>query len=127
LPLLSMPRKIPDQAVHRGAEDAMLSFAILLPVIFLLSMCSVGGLLVAAFYPRLSAGADLRRRSDRIAPTRTAATTPLNSIGENRRKRSVEETLRDAEDKLKFRSKEHSKPSLLTRMNQGNVGWSRRT
>ena len=55
----------------------MPSFTILLPVIFLLGVCSVGGLLVAALYPRLSAGADLRRRSDLIAPTRTARPTTV--------------------------------------------------
>jgi tight adherence protein B len=104
----------------------MPSFTILLPVIFVLSVCSAGGLLVAALYPRLSAGAELRRRSDLIAPTRTAPTARANGIDENRRKRSVEERLREAEDKLKLKAKERVKPSLLTRMRQGNVGWSRK-
>src|ERR1700732_493866 len=38
----------------------MPSFTILLPAIFVLSVCSVGGLLVAALYPRLLAGAGRR-------------------------------------------------------------------
>jgi tight adherence protein B len=105
----------------------MLSVAILLPMIFLLGVCCVGSFLVAALYPRLSAGADLRRRSDLIAPTRTAPPPRSDGAGENRRKRSVEATLRDADNKLKLKSKERAKPSLLTRMSQGNVGWSRRT
>jgi tight adherence protein B len=105
----------------------MPSFNILLPVIFLLSVCSVGGLLGAALYPWLSAGAELRRRSDRIAPTRTTSTPLSNDSDKNRRKRSVEATLRDADDKLKLKSKERLKPSLTTRMRQGNVGWSRKT
>ena len=90
----------------------MTPFAILLPVIFLLSVCCVGGLLVAALYPRLSTGADLRRRSDLIAPARTAPRRREHKIVENRRKRSVEATLRDADDKLKLKSKERAKPSL---------------
>jgi tight adherence protein B len=104
----------------------MPSFSILLPVIVLLSVCSVGGLAAAALYPFLSARAELHRRSDLIAPPRTRRPR-ANGVAENPRKRSVEATLRDAEDKLKLKSKERVKPSLLARMKQGNIDWSRKT
>ena len=105
----------------------MPSLPILLPLIFLLSVCSVGGLLVKALYPRLSASAELRRRSDQIAPARKAATSRADGIDESRRKRSVEATLRAADDKSKLDPKERVKPSLSTRMAQGNLGWNLKT
>jgi tight adherence protein B len=45
---------------------------------------------------------------------------------DNRRKRAVEATLREAEEKAKLR-KNRSKPPLIVRMRQGNIGWSRNT
>jgi tight adherence protein B len=100
---------------------------ILLAMIFLLSACCVGGLLLVALYPRLSSGAALRRRSDVIATPRRVPTKRSNGIDESRRKRSVAATLREAGDKLKLTSKAGAKPSLLARMRQGNVGWTKRT
>ena len=88
----------------------MLSSVIFLPLIFLLGACSVGGLLLAALYPRLKAGAALDRRLVSISTTRT-----------------VEVTLREAAEKVKFKAKSRAKPSLLVRMRQGNLSWSTRT
>src|SRR3984893_12398329 len=88
----------------------MLSSVIFLPLIFLLGACSVGGLLLAALYPRVKAGAALDRRLVSISTTRT-----------------VEVTLREAAEKVKFKAKSRAKPSLLLRMRQGNLSWSTRT
>jgi tight adherence protein B len=88
----------------------MLSSVIFLPLIFLLGACCVGGLLLAALYPRLKAGAALDRRLVSISTTRT-----------------VEVTLREAAEKVKFKAKSRAKPSLLVRMRQGNLSWSTRT
>jgi tight adherence protein B len=88
----------------------MLSFVILLPLIFLLGACSLGGLLLAALYPRVTAGAALDTRLGLISATRT-----------------VEATLREAGEKLKFKAKSRARPPLLVRMRQGNLSWSRKT
>jgi tight adherence protein B len=102
----------------------MQSSAIFLPLTFLLATCGVGGVLLAILYPRLTAGAALDRQLEVIAGTGTAATprgAPLDP-----RKRALEMTLREAEEKRKSRDK-RSKPSLLLLMRQGNIRWSRKT
>jgi tight adherence protein B len=88
----------------------MLSSVIFLPLIFLLGACCVGGLLLAALYPTIKAGAALDRRLASISATRT-----------------VEVTLREAAEKVKFKAKSRAKPSLSVRMRQGNLSWSTRT
>jgi len=103
----------------------MQSSVILLPLTFLLGAGSVGGLLLAILYPRLTTGATLDRQLELIAASGTA---PLRgpATDDSRRKRAVEVTLREAEEKLKSKGK-RSKPSLLLLMRQGNIRWSRKT
>ena len=84
-------------------------------------------LLLAALYPRVKAGAALDRQLELISATGTAATLRGGATDESRRKRAVEATLREAEEKLKFKAQKRVKPSLLVRMRQGNIGWSKRT
>ncbi len=105
----------------------MLSSAILLPLTFLLGACCVGGLLLAALYPRIRADATLDRQLGLIAVTGTAATLRGGATDDSRRKRAVEVTLREADEKLKFKAEKRHKPSLLVRMRQGNISWSRKT
>jgi tight adherence protein B len=83
---------------------------VFLPLIFLLGACSVGGLLLAAFYPRVTAGAALDRRLGLISVTRTG-----------------DATAREAEERLKLKAKSRANPPLLVRMRQGDLGWSRKT
>jgi tight adherence protein B len=87
----------------------MLSF-IFLPLIFLLGACGVGGLLLAVLYPRITAGAALDRRLRLISVTRT-----------------VEMTLREGDQRQKLRAKSRANPTLLVRMRQGDMSWSRKT
>jgi tight adherence protein B len=102
----------------------MLSPVILIPLTFVLAAGSVGGLLLAALYPRVKTGNALDRQLELIAGTGTAPVRAGNEDG--RRKREVEAALREAEQKSKLR-KDRSKPPLLVRMRQGNIGWSTRT
>jgi tight adherence protein B len=103
----------------------MSSSAIMLAMIFLLSACSVGGLLLIALYPRMSAHSVLRRRTELISAVGRVARPRRGAVNENRRKRSVEATLRAAEEELD--TTRRGKSSLLARLRQGNLGWSRST
>ncbi len=105
----------------------MLSSVIFLSLIFLLGAGSVGGLLLVALYPRVKAGAALDRQLELISATGTVATLRGGATDESRRKRAVEVTLREAEEKLKFKAGKRAKPSLLVRMRQANISWSRKT
>lgn len=105
----------------------MLTPVIFAIVVFLLGTCFVGALLLAVLYPRLAAAAVLDRRlaliSVRVGPTSGKGHVPE----ESGRKRSVEETLRDAEEKLSARAKRSTKPSLSVRLRQADLRWSKRT
>lgn len=87
----------------------MLSLVIF-SLISLLGACSVGGLLLAVLYPRLTAGAALDRRLGHVSATRT-----------------VDVSLREAEGKLKLKAQSRANPPLLVRMRQGNLSWSKKT
>ena len=97
----------------------MLSLGLLLFLVFLLGACSVYCLLLAAFYRRIEAASPLSRRLALISAAGAAA--KLQGLDETIRKRSVEETLRDA-----ARAKS-SKPSLAIRLRQAQLTWSKAT
>src|SRR5260370_30038101 len=105
----------------------MLSSVIFLPVTFLLGACGVGGLLLAGLYPRITAGAALDRRLEVMAAAGTVATLRGGATDDSRRKRALEVTLREAEEKLKSKADKRFKPSLVLRMRQGNIRWSKKT
>ena len=102
-------------------------FAIVLPLTFLLGACSIGGLLLAVLYPRVKASAALDRQLKVISATGTLAIPRGGATDDGRRRRAVEATVREAEEKLKFKAERRFKPSLLVRMRQGNIKWSRKT
>src|SRR6266536_2913562 len=97
----------------------MLSYGVLALLIFLLSACSVQCLLLATVYPRMKARSPFNRRLELIAATGVAKATDRSP-----RKRSIEETLREAEEKRKAKS---AKPSLLIRIRQAELNWSKTT
>lgn len=92
-------------------------------LVFFLGACSAGGLLLAAFYPRVRAGSALDRRIELVIGS-AAASLPRES-DERSRKRPVEEILREADEKQK--AKNDSKPSLSVRLRQAELGWSTNT
>jgi tight adherence protein B len=98
----------------------------LLPLlVFLLVASSIGALLLAAFYPHVSRGAALDRRVGVLATS--GSPTRANPVGESTRKRSVEETLLEAAEKQRAKAKKRPKPTLLVRMRQADLGWSKNT
>ena len=99
----------------------------LLPIVaFLLGAGAVGGILVAAFYPRLAGSSPFDRRLQAISALRGVTTRLADGSGEKTRKRSVEDTLHDADEQQKAKTQKRYKPSLTTRLRQADVGWSRR-
>jgi tight adherence protein B len=95
----------------------MLSSGLLTLLIFLLSALSVECLLLTALYPRVVAPSSLNRRIELISGTGVVKGTDRSV-----RRRSIEQTLREAEARLKAKP---AKPSLLVRMRQAELNWSR--
>lgn len=100
--------------------------AVVLPVIFLLGAASVAALLAAGFYPRIAARAEYRRRLDSIAPAETAMPQEAGGPDEGRRKR-LDATLRETDEKQRSKARTRAKMSLLIRIRQADLNWSRRT
>jgi tight adherence protein B len=105
----------------------MLSSVIFLPLTFLLGACGVGGLLLAVLYPRIMGGSALDRRLEVMSAAGTVANLRGGATDDSRRKRALEVTLREAEEKLKSKADKRFKPSLVLRMRQGNIRWSKKT
>jgi len=103
----------------------MLSPHLIPYVIASLAALSVGGLVLVSFYSRVASRSDADMRFQAIAAI--GRTESVNAAGsdENRRKRAVEATLREIEEKQKVRR--NAKPSLVSRMRQAGLGWSRQT
>ena len=105
----------------------MLPPVISVVAVFLLGTCCVGAVLLAVLYPRLATTSALDRRLALISVPAGPAGLKGAVPEERRRKRSVEETLREAEAKLNATAKRSTKPSLSMRLRQADIGWRRRT
>ena len=105
----------------------MLPPIILVAVVFLLSTCCVGALLLGVLHPRLASASTLDRRLALISVPAGPSRPKVGAPEESRRKRSVEETLREADEKLHARAKRSTKPSLSIRLRQAELGWGKRT
>jgi tight adherence protein B len=90
----------------------------------LLVALSIGGGLVAVFYSRVARRSESRKRFATIAEqdTSTGRRTATNESG---RKQAIETTLRELEEKQKFRA--GAKPTLHNRMRQAGLSWSKQT
>lgn len=93
----------------------------------LLAVFSVGGVLVAALYPRLSGGTKAEKRLEVIADVKRRNSVDRISAEEGRRKRSVEETLKELEETQKAKARSSKNPTLTVRMRQAGITWSKRT
>jgi tight adherence protein B len=94
----------------------------LLPfVIFLLAASSIGALLLGIFYPHVAGNAADRRLEQMSAIDEAANTRP----GQGARKRSVQDTLRELEEKQKNKARKGAKPTLLIRMRQADIKFSK--
>lgn len=102
----------------------MLSPLAMQVALFALVALSVGGIAVAALYPRLTQNQSSRR----METVSARASDRLAAVADDtRRKRNVEDTLKDLERAQKERARRSNKPSLVTRIRQAGLGWSRNT
>jgi tight adherence protein B len=93
---------------------------------FLLGAGSVGGVLVAVLYPRLAGNSPFDRRLQTISGAQGDNRRSAEASGEKRRKRSVETTLREADELQKAKALKRYKPSLATRLRQADIAWTRK-
>ena len=93
----------------------------------LLAVFSVGGVLVAVLYPRLTGGTKSEKRLEQIAATKRKAAADRITAEEGRRRRSVEDTLKELEETQKAKARTSAKPTLMTRMRQAGLNWSKNT
>jgi tight adherence protein B len=90
----------------------------------MLAVFSIGGVIVAALYPRLSGGSRSGKRLETIAASKRKAAA--DRIGEEgRRRRSVEDTLKELEETQKAKARKSQKPTLTIRMRQAGFMWSK--
>jgi len=93
----------------------------------LLAVFSVGGVLVAALYPRLTGGTKSEKRLEAISATKRKAAADRISAEEGKRRRSVEDTLKELEEAQKAKARKSQKPTLMTRIRQAGLLWSKKT
>ena len=93
----------------------------------LLAVFSVGGVLAAAFYPRLAGGTKSEKRLEAIAATKRKVAADRLATEEGRRRRSVEDTLKELEETQKAKARKSQKPTLTNRMRQAGLGWTKNT
>ena len=103
----------------------MLSSTLLPIFAFLLGAGSVGGILVAALYPRLAGGSPFARRIQVVSASRLGgASRPSDVATEKTRKRSVKATLNEADELQEAKARKRYKPSLAARLRQGGIDWT---
>jgi len=93
----------------------------------MLAVFSVGGVLVSLLYPRLTGGSKSEKRLESITATSRKAATDRLQAEEGRRRRSVEDTLKELEEAQKAKARSSSKPTLTVRMRQAGLTWSKKT
>ena len=98
--------------------------AIVQTAVFLLAILSVGGIVGAALYPLLAGETRQKKRLQSIASS-SNINDRRAAADENRRKRNVEEAVKEIEEHQKGRVRKGSKPSLTLRMRQAGLSWSR--
>ena len=95
--------------------------------IFLLAAFSIGGVLFASLQPRLANSAKTKKRLQ-LALGRRSSGHSIAVVNDGvRRRRSVEDTLREMQEKQKALAKSRSRQTLLGRLRQAGLGWSKVT
>jgi tight adherence protein B len=93
----------------------------------LLAVFSVGGVIVSALYPRLAGRSRSEKRLEAVGASKQKAAAERIGGEDGRRRRTVEDTLKELEESQKEKARKSQKPSLVTRMRQAGLGWSKRT
>lgn len=92
-----------------------------------LAMLSAGGLAYVALYGRIQAENTVGKRLDQVRarPTTSGTDKARVRIDATKRRKSVQETLKEIEEKQKARTKQSSAPPLSIRIAQAGLTWSR--
>ena len=98
--------------------------AIVQIAVFVLAILSVGGIAGAALYPLLAGDTRQKKRLQSITTNRNISDRRA-AMDENRRKRNVEEAVKEIEEHQKAKKRKGAKPSLTLRMRQAGLSWSR--
>ncbi|MDT8853711.1 type II secretion system F family protein [Paracoccaceae bacterium Fryx2] len=93
-------------------------------LVFVLVTLCIGGLLFALFQPRLGLGHKTRQRMALALGAVAPAASQSAAAEGKRRKRSVDETLREMAEQQKVRTARREQPSLTRRLRQGGLHWS---
>ena len=91
---------------------------------FLLAAISGGGLLLAILQPYLASSARIARRTQMVLGDRTSASADQGRREGRMRRRSVDDTLREIEEKQKAMARSRSRKSLQSRLREAGLGWS---
>lgn len=94
--------------------------------IFVLVSVSMGGILLA-LRPGRSTGAQLEGRIESVAGKRQSEPRGSPASEESRRRRKLEDTLREMDAEQSARARKRSKPTLHGRIRQAGLSWSRET
>jgi tight adherence protein B len=92
-----------------------------------LAVFSIGGVVVAALYPMLGGRSKVEKRLETISANKRKAAGERISAEEGRRRRSVEDTLKELEETQKAKARKSQKPTLNTRMRQAGLSWTKNT
>jgi len=103
-----------------------MSPALLTVLLAVLGTVTFGLLLLVAFYPRIAAETALNNRVLLVSGGGQTAAVQ-DSIAESSRKRSVEDTLREADEKRRAKNPTRNKPTFMVRMRQADLTWSKHT
>ena len=98
--------------------------AIVQIAVFLLAILSVGGIVGAALYPLLAGESRQKKRLQSITTSRNMSDRRA-AADENRRKRNVEEAVKELEEQQKATARKGARPSLTLRTRQAGLSWSR--
>ena len=102
----------------------MSSIALQIALFFLVAV-SVGGMLFVGFYRRFADRSQVNKRVKLVARAAGSASPLLSSNDEKSRQRAVERVLREIEEQQKAKAKQNTRPSLVVRMRQAGLGWSK--
>jgi tight adherence protein B len=93
-----------------------------------LAMLSVGGIAWAIMYGRISAEAKAGKRREQIQARPSAASgvvAAVRQVDAAKRRKSVQDTLKELDERQKARAKRSSAPPLGLRLQQAGLSWSK--